>query len=172
MDQNLNELENLIKLSSQKKTNGINFQCLLPNLGIIHPQKQENLWPKNITKLKRILLKVKNQISTNPNILAKPSFIDMVIKYYSNPVKSIKQLQCAAVINNFIIDHKGDVRLCFNLPPIGNIYNSQAKEIWLSHTSKKQRPIIRKCQQNCKIIACNQIDYERGKAVKNYINNT
>ena len=137
MKANCDELNDIIKLTQQEKVDEINFQCLVPNFNSNNydqKPKDNPLWPSQ------------SQIATIPNNFYK--------KYYFNP-NAINHLQCSAGINNFIIDHHGDVRLCFNFSPIGNIFKTDPQKIWHSSAAKLQRQKIRQCQRSCKVLLCN-----------------
>lgn len=164
MKPNINELILLIKLSQKQKTNGINFQCLLPTLSSqdgIKEMKQGLLWPKYKDVKSQIQKIMKLDKSKKYNLLADKNYLQKIINYYHNPISANKNTICAAGINNFIIDRKGNVRLCFDMPPIGNLFKSSVKEIWLNPKSQEQRKNIRKCQKLCKITNCNKIDIHR-----------
>ena len=164
MKPNIKELIPLIKLSKKQKTNGVNFQCLLPTLSSqesIKEMKKGLLWPK----YKKVKSEIKKIIKLNPtqkeNLLADNSYLHQIIDYYKNPITANQNVTCAAGINNFIVDNKGDVRLCFDMSPIGNIFSSSSKKIWLSPKAQQQRITIRKCQKLCKTTFCNKIDIHR-----------
>lgn len=163
MKQNVSELIRLISLS-QKNTDGINFQCLLPTLTSkddLNDLQKSSLWPK-FNRLKTEIKKIIKLTETKKtNLLANKDDLNQIINYYQNPFSVNKDTMCAAGINNFIVDQKGDVKLCYGLPIIGNIFKSSAKSIWLSQKAQKQRKIIRKCQNSCKVIKCNKIDINR-----------
>lgn len=163
MKQNVSELISLISLS-QKKADGINFQCLLPTLTSkdnLNDLQNSSLWPK-FQKLKSEIEKIAKLIKTQKNnLLANNNDLNQIIDYYQNPASVNKHIICAAGINNFIVNQKGDVKLCYGFSPIGNLFKSSAKNIWLSHTAQKQRKAIRKCQNTCKVIKCNKINLNR-----------
>ena len=164
MKPNINELIPLIKLSQQQKASGINFQCLLPTLSTKESVKNMQtgpLWPKYKNVKSQIQKIMKLESSKKYNLLADKNYLNQIIHYYQNPVTANQNTTCAAGINNFIIDNKGDVRLCFDMPPIGNIFKTSAKKIWLSQKAQKQRAVIRKCQKLCKTTFCNKIDINR-----------
>lgn len=163
MKQNVSELTQLISLS-QKNTNGINFQCLLPTLTSkddLNDLQKSSLWPK-FNKLKSEIKKITKLIKNQKtNLLLKENDLNQIIDYYQKPVSVNKHIVCAAGINNFIVDQKGDVKLCYGFPIIGNIFKSSPKNIWLSKKAQSQRKAIRKCQNSCKLIKCNKVDIKR-----------
>ncbi|RLI47829.1 hypothetical protein DRO61_07350, partial [Candidatus Bathyarchaeota archaeon] len=140
MKDNVKELEELIKFASQQKTDGISFQCLLPNLGSKNSQLSpvtNPLWPETgemVETIKRIMKLSKS----NKIVLTSPDDLNLAIQYYKDP-HVLDSMTCAAGINNFIIDHLGDVRLCFEYSPIGNLFKESPAKIWWSKKSQKQR---------------------------------
>jgi MoaA/NifB/PqqE/SkfB family radical SAM enzyme len=164
MKDNVKELQSLINIAKKHKTNGIFFQCLLPNFG----QKSENkafkdnpLWPK-FTDISTVLKKIIKSTKSEPLILTSENDFKTAIKYYRNP-HIFNQSTCAAGVNNFVVDHCGNVRLCFNFTSIGNIIKSKPQTLWWNKIAQSQRQEIRNCQQSCKIIACNKADTRRNK---------
>lgn len=164
MRPNLDELVDLASLSLSEKTDGITYQCLLPNFGIIHDSNDNlNLWPEKKRVIKT-LNRVIKFIPKNKIVLSTPQFLESAIQYYTNP-NYINTLKCTAGINSFIVDHKGGVRLCFQYPLIGNIFKQKSQDLWKNAIAQKQRQIIKNCTQPCKIMACNRIDNQRQQSV-------
>ncbi|HWS48756.1 MAG TPA: radical SAM protein [Candidatus Methanoperedens sp.] len=164
MKQNVAELEKLIKIAKKNETNGISFQCLLPNLGpnsSTHMSKNNPLWPQK-SKITAVLKKIIKTTKSEPIIITSHSDLKTAIRYYQNPNMFSRQ-PCAAGVNNFIIDHQGNIRLCFGFPIIGNILKDTPQTIWWSKTAQTQRDHIRNCRQSCKIIVCNKADTRRNK---------
>lgn len=162
MKRNISELKEIIKLSVDKKINGVTFQCLLPTLATKQGFKQftkSSLWP-NFKKVKENILEVKGM----KNLLNSDKNLKQIIDYYSIS-KKMENIKCTAGINNFIVNRKGEVRLCFAFPAIGNIFNDKPKDIWVSEMAQKQRKDISQCKRMCKIIACNKVETKRQKEV-------
>jgi MoaA/NifB/PqqE/SkfB family radical SAM enzyme len=160
MKKNVKELQKLINITQKNKTNGITFQCLLPNLG--HQNNalsllKNPLWPNKLdvaSVLKKIIK------TSNPLVLTTETDLKTAIKYYRNPLITNHQ-KCAAGTNNFIINHRGKIQLCFGFPEIGNLIKENPQDIWWGQLAQHQRKAIRNCQQNCKIIVCNKVDTKR-----------
>ena len=163
MKQNISELTDLISFC-QKNTNGINFQCLLPTLTSkddLNDLQKSSLWPK-FNKLKLEIKKIiKLDETKKTKLLVNKNDLNQIINYYRNPALVNKSITCVAGINNFIVDQKGDVKLCYGFPVVGNLLKSSAKDIWLNKHAQKQRKSMRKCQNSCKVIKCNKIDTNR-----------
>lgn len=160
MKQNLDELIDLAQLGTLEKINGITYQCLLPNFGITHDSNNMlDLWPKK-NKLVKTLNEIMNLVPKNKKILSTVQYLESAIKYYTDP-DYIKTLECTSGISSFIIDHKGDVKLCFQYPLIGNLFKQRSQDIWRNSIAQKQRQTIKRCSRPCKIMACNKIDNRR-----------
>lgn len=158
MRPNVGELKEIMSLSKKHQTDGVTFQCLLPNLGPdnANARPEDNpLWPSFKEVIKSI-----NSFKSNRYLLNSDNDLQSLRSYYQDP-HSLDNLTCSAGINNFIIDHLGNVRLCFGMAPIGNILAEQPEHIWHNQHSVEQRQAIRKCRQPCKIIACNKVNLER-----------
>ena len=164
MKPNINDLIPLIRLSKNKKINGLHFQCLLPTLSskdTVQNMLQSSLWPK-YKNLKSEIKKINKLNKTQKEkLLDDDLYLQQIINYYQNPFSATKNIICRAGINNFIVDKNGDVHLCFDFPAVGNILKDSPKNIWLNQNSQQQRKLIRKCQKLCKITTCNKIDINR-----------
>ena len=170
MKNNTSELLDIVKLAKKHRTDGITFQSLLPNLGpntVDNTQPDKNpLWP-NTKDIVKNIKKIINLSKTDSIILSSEEDLQTDIGYYQN-YHSLDHLTCAAGINNFIIDHLGNVRLCFGFPAIGNILKETPPNIWFSPKAQSQREAIRKCQQSCKIIGCNRANTKRNHTVAGF----
>ena len=56
------------------------------------------------------------------------------------------------------INHLGDVRLCHDMPPIGNINRNPLREIWTSPRASCVRELIAHCHEGCFLLNCNYCD--------------
>ena len=167
MDANIKNLDKLVLLVQKEKIDGITFQALLPNLASTQKPvdpRQNPLWPKNIKTLAKNIDKIITKSHNSTIIHSTNENLEIVKKYYINP-DCLDNIQCSAGINNFIVDQHGDIRLCFELEPIGNIFRDNPKDVWLNQKSQHQRQTIRQCRKPCKIITCNRFDNQRLNAI-------
>jgi len=56
------------------------------------------------------------------------------------------------------INHVGDVRLCHDMPPIGNLNRQSLMEIWTSPRAMRMRELIAHCHEGCYLLNCNFCD--------------
>ena len=78
----------------------------------------------------------------------------LIKRYFNDPDKSI-DLECNTGNSNFIINPNGDVLLCWNMKPIGNILKDNPADIWSSSAADGRRVQISKCKRTCRILNCN-----------------
>ena len=77
-------------------------------------------------------------------------------RYYADPNSVGLERNCYTGVKSLIISCNGDVRLCFIMPPIGNVRQRSIRDLWLSQEAAERRAIIKDCTQNCSVIACNR----------------
>lgn len=154
--QNLDELTKLVCFTEDEELDGISFQSLMPNFSSkkgLGGSVKKILWPET-KKVKKTIEKLIREAKTNPLIQSTQKELELAIKYYESP-SSLSMISCQAGNNNFIIDNHGNVKLCFQYPPIGNIFKTSPLEIWRGKKAQDQRQVIQKCQDPCKILRCN-----------------
>lgn len=81
--------------------------------------------------------------------------IEAIKMFLKNPDDILKAIDCRVGETNFAIDPYGDVRLCFNMAPVGNIRENTPKEIWENNLSKACRKSTSKCKMYCRLLNCN-----------------
>ncbi len=67
---------------------------------------------------------------------------------------------CKVAFSCLVINESGDMRICRDMEPIGNIKNTTPEEAWNSKAATEVRKKIFVCQKPCKILNCNYIDHE------------
>ncbi|HTQ55189.1 MAG TPA: radical SAM protein [Bryobacteraceae bacterium] len=71
--------------------------------------------------------------------------------YYENP-QSILSVPCVGPVSTMHVDPFGNIRLCYGLPPIGNVLRDSPREIWRGAAARTQRREKRSCDQICRIL--------------------
>jgi len=74
--------------------------------------------------------------------------------YFSEPDRFNREVTCVSGDKNFIINTNGDVHLCWNLPPVGNVLKNSPESIWNSRIAGERRRDIKKCKRTCRISNC------------------
>ena len=75
--------------------------------------------------------------------------------FFNNPDDILKTIKCDVGSTNYAIDPYGDVRLCFNMYPVGNIKENKPEEIWENQKSQKCRQLTKSCKMYCRMLNCN-----------------
>lgn len=156
-NQNINELLNLVHFAKQNKLDSIFFQPLYQNFGKKHDPKwylKSKLLPKYDKRLVKSIdslieyQKKKGLIGNNIQQL------EAFQQYFKNPGKRIPKA-CKTGTTDIAIDPYGNMLLCFNLKPIGNLLENHPLELWSSNEAKKRRVEILNCKRTCNLLNCN-----------------
>lgn len=150
-------LDGIIDLAhwAQKRQLSLSFMAITrPNMVPIDPSwyKKEDfsfLWPKDISKVHQVLdtlieLKARGYRIDNP-----VGQLQRFKLYFSDPERFVRETPCGLGTNIIHINPKGDVHLCCEMEPIGNIKNEEISRIWASQEAEKIRERIRQCKRNC-----------------------
>ncbi len=157
MNENLSDILPLADWVNQnEKIASINFMAIMqPHCSetdkFWYRQKEYSfLWPSETERVHEIidqliLLKKKGYKITNP-----VSQLEMFKVYFENPVgRFVRDDRCnfdEIVLN---VSSGGDVYLCWNMDPIGNIKNETIENIWSSAKAAQVREEIKHCRRNC-----------------------
>ena len=75
--------------------------------------------------------------------------------FFNNPDDIVRAIRCDVGATNFAVDPYGDVRLCFNMNPIGSILEKSPEELWTSKEADECRRKVHSCKMCCRLINCN-----------------
>ena len=160
MGYNMYEILPLMKkVIVDRLADAINFQALDHNFHASYYAawfKENKLWPA--ADKKEIFLNVMDALirlkKAGVPIYNSIEQLTLMRGYFNDPEQSIKA-KCNTGNVNFIINPNGDVLLCWNMKPIGNIINESPEKIWLSPLAEKAREKISECNRTCRVLNCN-----------------
>jgi len=156
---NINDLIDLVKwVDAHKRVSFISFQAVMqpfftPIDNYWYKDCEFNfLWPKDIEQVNLIideLIRLKRNGSriTNP-ILQLEAFKS----YFLSPDSFIKKGACNLGYDSLTVNSHGDMFLCLEKEPLGNIRNDCIKDLWSSEKIIKIRQQIKTCRKNCKLM--------------------
>jgi radical SAM protein with 4Fe4S-binding SPASM domain len=159
MEQNLDQLVDLVKLVSEKGLDGIFFLQLESKFHYGKEAfsndwfKDNELWPKDLRKVKEVLDRLISLKKEGYCINNSFDQLEMFKSYFSDPSIMLKK-DCFVGIQNLTIDADGNVYLCINFDPVGNIFEKKPKDIWNSPEARKRREEIKRCRAHCRVSAC------------------
>ena len=73
-------------------------------------------------------------------------------RYFQNPEQFVKKGGCHLGYNSLSVNSAGDIYVCFNQPPLGNIMRDRIEDVWESSRADDVREQIKACNQNCKLM--------------------
>lgn len=127
-------------------------------------QDGDLLWPKDIRKAEYIideLIKLKGIYADKINNSAVQFRIFKA--YFNNPQNFVKRYECHMYKDLISVSPFGDVMICNDMPPIGNIKEDDFKveRAWYSTQADSVRDNMIKCQRNCAmVVSCSYKEEE------------
>jgi MoaA/NifB/PqqE/SkfB family radical SAM enzyme len=118
--------------------------------------EHDDLWPRDTGLLQEVLDELIALKEQGKPIDTAADHLRQIKQYYTAPNSIGVERNCFTGVKNLIISSQGEVRLCFIMPPIGNVRHRPIRDLWTSHEAAERRAIIKSCTQNCSVIACNR----------------
>ncbi len=167
MGYNQNEVVDLVRWVHDNNVDGIGFQALdnassfyswgNPD-SVSHNNRNwfltNEFWPKDANRMCEVIdeiIRLKRQGYRIYNLYEQ---LEWMKRYFDSP-EGVLEIECKVGMSNFSVDPYGNVRLCFNMEPIGNMLRSDPQAIWTSGNAKRQRKKIKQCRQTCRLLNCN-----------------
>lgn len=157
MEQNLEQLPRLVEFAVDVGAAGIGFQPLFQNFGAPPDPtwyKTSSIWPQDPSRVEAIIEQLIDMKSQRFPILNTTHQLELYKRYFHYPVK-MREYQCLVGETNLAVSPYGEVRLCYQMPPIGNVKHSLPSELWMSREAQRRREIINNCHKCCRIMNCN-----------------
>jgi len=108
-----------------------------------------SLWPEDETVAPIIdtLIERKNEGYKIANGISQ---LEGYKRYFSDPHRIIAHDGCHLGYDALSVNALGDIFLCFDQPPIGNIMREGIEDVWESNKANVVREKITACRKNCK----------------------
>jgi len=163
MHKNVNQLEELAKLTKKVGIDAIRFQAL-ESKWLFGDQKynpewfeKNPLWSKDWQEVGRVIDRLKKLKKRGCPIKNTFKELEDLKLYYKNPSGIAKKHKfCFTGVRNFSIDEYGKVKLCFGMKPVGDLLKQKPQEIWYGKKAENLRKVIRNCKRYCRILPCNK----------------
>ncbi len=154
MGPNLDDILDLVKWTHNKHFTVSLMAITRPNMLPVDPEwyKKEEysfLWPRDISQAQGVideLIKLKKKGHNIDNPIGQ---LEGFKSYFSDPESFIKAVPCNLGEGIIHLNPRGDVYLCCEMEPIGNIKECDIKEIWTSQKADHVRKKIKLCKKNC-----------------------
>ncbi len=106
------------------------------------------IWPKDPKKTGQIIDEIILLKKRGFNIGNPVSQLKAFKAYYEEPKKFLKKKQCN-MDRCVLVSSIGDIFLCYDFDPIGNIKNDRLIDVWYSEKAQQVREQIALCSKNC-----------------------
>lgn len=120
--------------------------------------KTSNFWPhtqeqkKNIHRVLRALIREKEK---GMPLLNDPRQLHAMQFHFQSPSVD-SGLSCRAGHSDLSFDPQGNIRLCYFLEPVGNIFEtSSLADIWARLGTLRRRWQVSRCERHCNLLNCN-----------------
>ena len=167
--ENIEEIIPLVEFVTKNKINGIMFQ-LLDDKESFHGYNYQKGCATSTYKMPQELrIKYKNMSKranevvdrliemkrAGHSIYNSYEQLNALKVFFNNPEDILNEIICDVGKTNFAIDPYGNVRLCFNMEPVGNIKTELPENIWSNDKSALCRQMTKKCKMYCRMLNCN-----------------
>ncbi len=166
---NLDELIPLVEFVTKNRLNGIMFQLIddsesfhayssqkgVTTSTYVMPKELKETYEKMAPKATEIIDKLIEMKQAGHSIYNSYEQLNALKVFFRNPNEILESITCDVGLNNFAIDPYGDVRLCFNMNPVGSLRESTPEEIWNNQKSDSCRKATKKCKMYCRMLNCN-----------------
>lgn len=167
--ENLDEIIPLVEFVTKNKINGIMFQLLddkesfhgynvqkgCDTQGYKMPKELRKNYINMSKKAVEVINKLIEMKQAGHSIYNSYEQLEAMKIFFKEPDDILELIKCDVGSTNYAIDPYGNVRLCFNMEPIGNIRDKKPKELWESQEAKKSRLLTKSCKMYCRMLNCN-----------------
>ncbi len=157
MEPNLDALVPLIDFAVEVGAAGIGYQPLFQNFGQEHDPfwyEKSPIWPKDPHRVVEVIDQLAERKREGAPVLNSFKQLELWKKYFFSPIE-IHEYRCLVGETNLAVSPYGEVRLCYNMDPIGNVREDLPSRLWLSHEAARRRSIIDRCHRSCSVMNCN-----------------
>ena len=169
MPDNLDEIIPLVEFVTKNKISGIMFQ-LMDDKESFHgyfyqkscktsdykmPKELRLEYKKMAKKAIEIIDRLVEMKLAGHSIYNSFEQLEAMKIFFNNPEDILQSIKCDVGSTNYAIDPYGNVRLCFNMLPVGNVKENLPEEIWVNEKSKKCREMTKTCKMYCRMLNCN-----------------
>ncbi len=154
MKDNLHQIVEFTKHVCDTHFDGIFFQAMAQPFGQVPAPgwwRDHPLWPDDMDHVGSVIGKLTQLKKMGYPILNRQEQFEAMRAYYKNP-DNFCLAQCTVGENGLTIGPDGEVRLCPQLPEIGNVLDDDLKDIWFSDAAAKCREKMRRCESNCHLL--------------------
>ena len=154
MKPNLDEITTIVKWAHERDI-AVSLMAIMRPNGV-HPDpywfKQGEysfLWPDNPEEVGGVIDEVITLKQAGYRIDNEIEQLEAFKEYYHNPTVFLKDGPCSLGDGIVNVAPDGNIYLCWEMEPLGNIKHDDICEIWYSERATRLRDAIMKCKRNC-----------------------
>ena len=160
---NLEVLPELVRWATDREDlYTITLQALFQNFGAPYDPdwwRVSDLWPGDGEAVTRVFDELIEYKQTHWELANPAEQLVAMHDYFLDPTRT-PVATCQAGKTDIAVDPRGNLRLCFNMPPVGNLLESRPRALLHSLAAAKRRRQIAACQRSCNLLNCNYGDRE------------
>ncbi len=114
-------------------------------------KKEEHrfLWPQDTRRVHYVLDELIRLKKMGHRIDNPVGQLEKFKLYFSDPEQFVKETACSLGDDMMLVNPRGDLYLCCEMEPAGNIKEGNVGQIWTSQKAENIREKIRRCRVNC-----------------------
>jgi MoaA/NifB/PqqE/SkfB family radical SAM enzyme len=162
MERNLGEMIPIAQWAqANEKINQLFYNAVLLPFDGDYTQKDwyrqprfKNIWPQDYGALRSALKELAELKKSGYKISNPPEQMTVIQEYFRDPYHFVQnmKIKCPRGDLALEVNSVGDLALCFDMPPIGNIRKDNIKDIWFSDKLTKARHAINTCKKECDVV--------------------
>ena len=158
MELNLNDITDIADWANKREDiDAVSFQAIdqpfftKPDKDWFTKTEYSFLWPDDIEKVDNVIdALIFRKEKGGSKIANSVAQLKGFKRYFREPHRIIQHNGCHLGYNSLSVDAVGDMYICFDQEPIGNIVRDSVSSVWESESANETRRAIKKCKKNCK----------------------
>lgn len=162
-DLNIDSLIELLLFAAKLEVDGVTLQMLSPTfhrIGRYDKFFENHFFPDKPAAIQRLQVLIE-KLADFPILRTTERDLFWMQKYIINP-HSTSQPVCNSHERNLVVDHKGNVQLCFNMSKIlsgdvlGNVCSDSLEKMWTGRSAGIARKVMESCRLSCGMLNCHR----------------
>ncbi len=163
LEGNIDGLFDLLDFLQRLSVDGATFQILSPTFHRKGPE--DNFYKRHFFKNKtgavETLQRLIKRLPDYPFVRTTATDLRWMQRYILFP-DALAEGVCGSHERNMMVDHRGEVQLCFNMrkifggKSIGNVRSASLAAMWAGETAGEAREIMQGCRETCGMLNCHR----------------
>lgn len=160
---NIGDLQAFVTFATELGLDGCTFQVLSPTFyrrSLRDRFYERKFFPDQQLAI-QALQELREQLAHYPVVKSSDEDLRWMQVYIAHPHALTEQI-CNSHERNMMVDHIGDVLLCFDMRkifggnPIGNVKDASLSDLWHGSIAADAREIMKNCRHPCGILNCHR----------------